>query len=215
MDKKDTPVIQDILEGSLDLFRTGEQRAFLMTGRGFTDLQEATLNNLGIFAEDITLDSMSSEDLRQIAINYLNTVRTTPRQDPDPFTEEVMDCITNYAQGNPRQLNCICDKILRKAAVEGCDKLDSSTFEPIWKEVQKETTKQLTPQLRKLLYVAYRSHGISEDLTNEQLDELNALTFSQLIPLLKTLEQKELLLRQEDEGGFRFLPSKFFLPDTD
>lgn len=37
-DKKDPIVVQTILEGSLDLFRMGERRGFIMTGRGFTDL---------------------------------------------------------------------------------------------------------------------------------------------------------------------------------
>ncbi|NER00490.1 MAG: AAA family ATPase [Cyanothece sp. SIO2G6] len=215
LDKKDTPVVQTILEGSLSLFRSGERRAFLMTGRGFTDLQEATFASLGIFAEDITMESMSPADLRQIVINALNTVREDHRNDPHPFTEDVIDLITTYAQGNPRQLNMICDKLLRLAASRQCEEIDRPTFDTLWPQVQTQVTQRITPQLRKLLYVAYRTSGISEDITNTQLNQLNALTFSELIPRLQTLEQQGLLLRQEDEGGFRFLPSKLFLPEAD
>ena len=75
--KKTPIVVQTILEGSLDLFRMGKHRGFIMTGRGFTDLQEATLKALGIFSEDISLDPMSPDDLRHIAINYLNSAETS------------------------------------------------------------------------------------------------------------------------------------------
>jgi Cdc6-like AAA superfamily ATPase len=68
LDKKDTPVVQEIIENSLTLFRQGKNRAFVMTGRGFTDLQEATLSSLGIFSEDLNLRRMSNDDLRQIVI---------------------------------------------------------------------------------------------------------------------------------------------------
>ena len=37
-DKKEPMTVQNILEGSLDLFRLGKHRGFIMTGRGFTDL---------------------------------------------------------------------------------------------------------------------------------------------------------------------------------
>lgn len=212
LDKKEVALVQTLLEGSLDLFRTGERRAFLMTGRGFTDLQEATLKSLGIFAEDISLDSMAIQDLYQIAIKCLNTVRSEPRDDPHPFSPEVMTRLADYAQGNPRQLNTICDKVLRQGAIEQHPQLDLANFEPLWQCLQQSVTQKMTPQIRKLLYVAYRANGISEDITNDQLDQLQAVTFSELIPLLKTLEQQELLLRKEDEQGFRYYPSKLFLP---
>jgi len=63
LDKKEATVIQDILEGSLELFRNTQKISFLMTGRGFTELQEASLRTLGIFAEDLSLDPMSEADL--------------------------------------------------------------------------------------------------------------------------------------------------------
>ncbi len=120
-DKKDPIVVQTILEGSLDLFRNSKHRAFVITGRGFTDLQEATLKALGIFSEDINLPPMSPEDLRHITVNYLNSVRSTSRNDCYPFSDEVISLITRYAQGLPRQLNAICEKVLRQAASKGCD----------------------------------------------------------------------------------------------
>ena len=89
-DKKEPMAVQNILEGSLDLFRMEKYRGFIMTGRSFTDVQDSTLKALGIFSEYISLEPMSQEALRQITINYLNSVRESQRDDTYPFTEEVI-----------------------------------------------------------------------------------------------------------------------------
>lgn len=214
LDKKDTIVVRDILEGSLDLFRRGEKRAFLMTGRGFTDLQEASLKALGIFSEDFSLNPMSQEALYQVAINYLNLARESTSNQPYPFTETVLNLITEYAQGIPRQLNAICEKVLREAAMAGCEQVDEATFTPIWNSIQNDVTYSLTPQLRQLLYIAYQAGGISEDIDDRYLEQLGVYTFVELLPMLKTLESSDTLIRQEDESGYRYLPSKLFLPPS-
>lgn len=212
-DKKDPSVVQTILEGSLDLFRMGERRGFIMTGRGFTDLQEATFKALGIFSEDIPLEPMSQSDLLQIAINYLNSVRNIPRNDFHPFTEEVMELITSYAQGFPRQLNTICEKVLRKAASEGCEIIDETAFSSIWETLQQDFTYSLSPQFRQLLYVAYQVGGISEDISDADLEKLDVITFMELLPKFKSMEEQGILIRTEDESGFRYHPSNLFQPN--
>lgn len=214
LDKKDTVVVQDILEGSLDLFRRGEKRAFLMTGRGFTDLQEANLKALGIFSEDLSLSPMSREALYQIAINYLNLERETPREDSYPFSEEVLNLIVEYAQGIPRQLNVICEKVLRQGAMKGCERLDEATFRQIWNGIQDDVTYKLTPYQRQLIYIAYEAGGISEDIDDRYLEKLNVQTFVELLPMLKDLEGRDILIRQEQETGDRMLPSKLYLPPS-
>ncbi|WP_239005383.1 hypothetical protein [Gloeothece citriformis] len=183
-----------------------------MTGRGFTDLQEATLKALGIFSEDIPLEKMSQDALRQIAINYLNSARKEPRNDPHPFTEEVMQLITAYAQGVPRQLNTICEKVLRKAASEELESIDETAFSSIWQTLQQDFTYSLSAQFRNLLYIAHQAGGISEDISDRDLDKLDAVTFVALLPQLKSMEEQGLLIRQEDEKGFRFTPSQLFEP---
>lgn len=211
-DKKDPIVVQTILESSLDLFRMGKHRGFIMTGRGFTELQEATLKALGIFSEDIPLEPMSQDDLRHIAINYLNSARNEQRNDPYPFTEEVINLITGYAQGIPRELNTICEKVLRQAASAGYEIIDETAFYSIWQILQKDFTDYLSPQFRHLLYVAHQAGGISENISDQTLDKLDAITFVALLPQLKSMEEQGLLIRQEDQSGFRFVPSQLFQP---
>lgn len=212
LDKKDVTVVKEILEGSLNLFRSSEKRAFIMTGKGFTDLQDVTLQALGIFAEDIKLEPMSPEALRQITINYLNTARQNLQDTTYSFIDEVMNLITDYAQGNPRQLNSICEKVLRQAALEEREIIDLLVFSSVWNQIQTQVTYSVSPHLRRLLYVAYQAGGISEDIADEYLDQLGVSPFLELIPLLQTLEQQELLVRQEKDSGLRFVPSKLFQP---
>lgn len=214
LDKQDSAIIQTILEESLALFRQGKKRAFLMTGRGFTSREEANLKALGIFSEDLTLQAMSQEDLYRIAVNYLNLVRKTPTDDPYPFTEEVLKRIAEYALGIPRQLQVICEKVLRQAAMEGCDRIDETAFASVWDTIRQEVTYSLDPHLLRLIYIAYEAGGISEDIDDSYLEQLGVLTFVQLLPMLKTLEGGDALVRQEDESGFRYVPSKLFLPPS-
>ena len=63
-----------------------------------------------------------------IAINYLNSARKEQRNDPHPFTEAVIHLITGYAQGVPRQLNTICEKVLRQAASDGYEIVDETCY---------------------------------------------------------------------------------------
>jgi Cdc6-like AAA superfamily ATPase len=212
MDKKETPIVQQILESSLELFRQGKKRAFLMTGRGFTDLQDVTLRALGIFSESIELAAMSDVELRQIALNYLNSGRITSSAEVLPFTEEVLAQIVDYAQGTPRQLTCICEKVLRQAAMKGYERIDGQVWSVLRRDVQESLMQDLSPHLRRLLYVAYQEQGLSEDISNKTLDRLNVVTFTEILPQLIKLESMDLVVRSEDEQGFRFVPSKLYLP---
>jgi Cdc6-like AAA superfamily ATPase len=214
LDKRDTPIVQEIIENSLDLFRQGKRRAFIMTGRGFTDLQEVTLRSLGIFSEDINLQRMSNADLRQIVINYLNTVRQQPSDSIEPFTAEVLDRIIEAAQGTPRQLNNICEKVLRQAAMQRQPLIDLAAWQTIWPRIQASVRQEISPRLQRLLYVAYEQKGLSEDITNATLDRLEARTFTSIIPEIQQLESMDLMMRVEDERGVRFVPSKLYLPPS-
>ena len=215
LDKRDTPIVQEIIENSLDLFRQGKRRAFIMTGRGFTDLQEATLFSLGIFSEDINLQRMSNADLRQIVINYLNTVRQQPSDSVAPFTAEVLDRIIEAAQGTPRQLNNICEKVLRQAAMQRHLSIDLPVWQTIWPRIQASVMQEISPRLQRLLYVAYEQKGLSEDISNATLDRLEARTFTSIMPEIQQLESMDLMMRVEDERGVRFVPSRLYLPPAD
>jgi len=204
LDKKEPRAVQDLLDDATDLLRRGQgKRGFLLTGRFTSALQDASGQMLGLFSEIITLPRMNTDGLYHIAVNYLNTARKRPSGEVVPFTSEVISEVAGYAYHVPRQLNLICEKVMRRGAMNGVEKIDEQTFPTLWQMVQAEFSLELTPDVRRLLYIARRSGGLSADIDDATLEQLGVETFVELLPTLKSLEG-DLLIRQEDG---RLLPS--------
>jgi Cdc6-like AAA superfamily ATPase len=204
LDKKEPRAVQDMLDDATDLLRRGQgKRGFLLTGRFTSALQDISGQILGLFSEAITLPRMNADELHHIAVNYLNTARERPSGEILPFTSEVISQIAQYAYCIPRQFNLICEKMMRRGAMDGVEQINEQTFPALWRMVQDEFTLELTPGIRRLLYVARRSDGLSADIDDATLEQLGVETFVELLPLLKPLEG-DLLIRQEDG---RLLPS--------
>jgi hypothetical protein len=123
-----------------------------------------------------------------------------------------MNLITDYAQGSPRQLNAICEKLLRQAAAENRDIIDLNAFNSAWSQIQTKIVLNLSPHLKKLLYIARLTGGITEDIGDDYLEQLGVTTFVQLIPLLIEAEKTDLMTRQDTDTGFKFVASKLFDP---
>lgn len=204
LDKKEPRAVQDLLDDAIDLLRRGQgKRSFLLTGRFTSTLQDVSGQMLGLFSETITLPRMSTDELYHIAVNYLNTARERPSGEVAPFTPEVISQIAEYAYHIPRQFNLICEKVMRRGAMNGVEQIDGQAFPALWRMVQDEFALELTPDIRRLLYVARRSGGLSVDIDDATLEQLGVETFVELLPMLKSLEG-DLLIRQEDG---RLLPS--------
>ncbi len=204
LDKKLPRAVQDILDDATDLLRRGQgRRGFLLTGRFTSALQDISGQMLGLFSESITLPRMSTDELHHIAVNYLNLARERPSGEVTPFTPEIITRIAEYAYHIPRQFNLICEKVMRRGAMNGVERIDEQSFPMLWRMVQDEFALELTPDVRRLLYVARRIGGLSADIDDASLEQLGVETFVELLPLLKSLEG-DLLIRQEDG---RLLPS--------
>ena len=203
--------MQDLIDDATDLLRRGQgKRGFLLTGRSTSALQDVSGQMLGLFSETITLPRMSTDELYHIAVNYLNTARERPSGAVTPFAPEIISQIAEYAYHIPRQFNLICEKVMRRGAVKGVERIDEQTFSTLWRMVQDEFALELTPDIRRLLYVARRSGGLSADIDDATLEQLGVETFVELLPMLKSLEG-DLLIRQEDG---RLLPSAL-VPDEE
>jgi len=212
LDKKVPRAVQDLLDDATDLLRRGHgKRGFLLTGRSTSGLQDVSGQMLGLFSEVITLPRMSTEDLHHIAVNYLNIARERPSGDVAPFTPEVISQVAEYAYHIPRQFNLICEKVMRRGAMNGVDQIGERTFPALWRMVQGEFALELTPDIRRLLYIARRSGGLSADIDDATLEQLGVETFIELLPMLKSLEGEDLLIPQEDG---RLLPSAL-VPDEE
>jgi type II secretory pathway predicted ATPase ExeA len=204
LDKKTPLAVQGIIDDATDLLRRGEgKRGFLLTGRFTSALRDISGQMLGLFSETITLPRMSADELHHIAVNYLNTARQRPSGQVTPFTPAVISQIAEYAHCIPRQFNLICEKVMRRGAMRGVEQIDEQTFLQLWHMVQEEFVLELTPDIRRLLYVARRQEGLSADIDDAALDQLGVETFVELLPMLRSLEG-DLLIRTE-EG--KLLPS--------
>ncbi|RLC86725.1 MAG: AAA+ family ATPase [Chloroflexi bacterium] len=211
LDKKEPRAMQDLVDDATDLLRRGQgKRGFLLTGRFTSTLQDISGQMLGLFSETITLPRMSTDELYHIAVNYLNTARERPSGEVTPFTPQVVSQIAEYAYHIPRQFNLICEKVMRRGAMNGVERIDDQTFPTLWRMVQDEFALELTPDIRRLLYIARRSGGLSADIDDATLEQLGVETFVELLPTLRALEG-DLLIRQEDG---RLLPSAM-LPDEE
>jgi type II secretory pathway predicted ATPase ExeA len=212
LDKKEPRAAQEILEDATDLLRRGQgKRGFLLTGRFTSALQDITGHMLGLFSEVIELPRMTPDELHHVAINYLNLARERPSGELTPFTQGVIDQIAENAFYIPRQFNLICEKVLRRGAIKGDDSIDEQTFPALWRAVQDDFALRLTPDIRRLLYFARRSGGLSADVDDATLEQMGVETFVELLPKLKELEGGDILIRQEDGA---LLPSAL-LPDDE
>ena len=211
LDKKTPLAVQEVIDDATDLLRRGEgRRGFLLTGRFTSTLRDISGQMLGLFSEIITLPRMSADELHHIAVNYLNTARQRPSGQITPFTSTVISQIAEYAHCIPRQFNLICEKVMRRGAMRGVERIDEQTFPQLWRTVQEEFVLELTPDIRRLLYVARRRGGLSADIDDAALDQLGVETFVELLPMLKSLEG-DLLIRTEDG---KLLPSSL-VPDEE
>lgn len=212
LDKKEPRQAQEMLDSATDLLRRGQgKRAFLLTGRFTSILRDLSEQALGLFSERIELLRMTTADLQHIAINYLNLARPRMSNALTPFDEAAISHIAEYANHIPRQFNQICDKVMRRAASQGISQIDGAALVQIWPGIQAEFGQELTPAMRRLLHVARRSGGLSPDIEDETLDDLGVETFVELLPMLRELESKDWLIR--DESG-RLLPSAL-LPEEE
>jgi hypothetical protein len=212
LDKKAPRSVQEMLDSATDLLRQGQgQRGFLLTGRFTSILRDMSEQMLGLFSERINLPLMTTDELQHVAVNYLNTARKRASGDLKPFNLAVIQQIAGYANHIPRQFNLICEKVMRRAATEGLKQIDEAAMAQLWPAIQSDFALELTPAMRRLLYVARRSGGLSADIDDQILGELGVETFVELLPLLRELESRDWLIR--DEEG-RLLPSALF-PDEE
>lgn len=178
--------------------------AFILTGRTLTVAQDIYGSILGIFSHQITLEPMSAEDLRAIAVKTLNLVRYQERDDTYPFGEEAMTRLVVSSRGIPRHFNRNCTDVLDAAVRLGHTVLDGEPFAACFAETQARVAAEVEPQIRQLLYIARKHGGISQQ-NRGALDELGWGDFIEILPVLDYLVQQDLLIRENTIGGLRFI----------
>jgi hypothetical protein len=202
-------LIQMMLQGAMPLLRS-DKCAFILTGLTLPLAHMAAFDlygsMLGLFDEAIQLNVLSPDELRTIAIKTLSLVRRQERDDPYPFDEEAIAEAATRSNGIPRPFNVICARVLEQAALREIELIDRDAFAACYEAVQMGVSDEVTPQMRSVLAIASRTPGgFSPEMPDEALDELGFTTFVELMPLAEYLVANDLMIRQEYEGGVRYI----------
>jgi len=202
-------LVRTMLQGALPLLRS-DKCAFILTGLTLPLAHMAAFDlygsMLGLFDEAIQLNVLSPDELRTIAVKTLNLVRRQERDDSYPFDEEAIAEAATRSHGIPRLFNVICARVLEQAALQEIEVIDQDTFGACYEAVQIGVSAEVTPQMRSVLAIASRTPGgFSPEMPDEVLDELGFTTFVELMPLAEYLVANDLMIRQEYEGGVRYI----------
>ena len=73
---------------------------------------------------EVALQPLTDEQIRDLIISYLNTARPRDRDSIEPFTEESLTFVLQRSQGNIRQVLSLCSRVLDRASSEECALID-------------------------------------------------------------------------------------------
>jgi Cdc6-like AAA superfamily ATPase len=210
LDKADPAVgevvkIREMFDGALPLLRSNKC-SFILAGRTLTVAQDIYGRVLGIFREQIQLPKLNDSELHEIAVKTMNLVRYKSSDDTYPIEIDAMNELISNSGGNPRQFNRNCSDILNTAVMLGKDILDKNSFRECFAEVQRNIGDNIDEHVKHLLYVAQKYGGVSQS-NRQAIKELNKDDFIEIIPMLEELVHKDLMYRDDDENGPRYLVS--------
>jgi type II secretory pathway predicted ATPase ExeA len=75
---------------------------------------------------EVALQPLTDEHIRDLIISYLNTARARDRDSIEPFTEESLTFVLQRSQGNIRQVLSLCSRVLDRASSEECALIDQA-----------------------------------------------------------------------------------------
>jgi GTPase SAR1 family protein len=132
LDKQDPATIQELLLNAQGVLKG--KASFILTGHPSGITQEILLNNHGLFERTQQLTLIDFETIKLMLLNYLNSVRSYPREIADkdafaPFTAKAADLICHCASGSPRILNRIGSYTLADGAEQNLSIIDVGAIE--------------------------------------------------------------------------------------
>lgn len=205
LEKKDPSAVRRILVESRDILFY--DCSFILTGHPLGVTRDIYTSTLRVYERSIYLDILPKPELNQIVINYLNSARDEEEQAPDPFTEEALSILKGKSYGSPGLLNLICYRVLDVAATEGFEVINNETLAQCLEEIKEEMYREISLEIRHLLEVVRETGEFSEDTSFDKLRRLNVTTFTDAIPKLEELVQRDVLIKLEDKRGIKYIIS--------
>jgi hypothetical protein len=208
IDKRDPQTVQSIVMGSryfLDL-----EASFILTGRFLDAFSDIRASLLAAFDHRIELQSFTPEECEEILRRNLQIVRLEQEPTPTllPFQREVVEAITQRANGLPRPLNLMADAALEEAIWEGVEDKTAKlkvTPEHLERALRKEGNlvfNKVGADARELLARIFRQNGY---VTGGDLDTLAPMGgLPEAIRTLDDLSKQDAVLRLGASEGPAF-----------
>ena len=228
LDKQDPNKVKQLLRDSQGLLKGNA--SFVLTGHPEGLTKDIVSGNMGLFDLTQKLDLMDNDIMYQMLIKYLQSAKKNNRfnrflrfirwtdkdidlSNPElvkPFTVNSAKLLCKYSDGHPRWLNRLANYVLLTALDLEVNTIDTGVFEKGRQNAKKELQAQpgLSSELLYLFHIV-EEKGVLDDenITLEELKKIGVHSFNELLPLLETLVQMDLLRYRPSETNLQYIVS--------
>lgn len=222
LDKHDPAKAKNLLLDAQGMLKG--DASFLLTGHPFGLTRDYLMAERGMFDLTLKLEQLDIDTLYLILSKYLHSVRVRPLRQPDdlenpaiwqPFTPETARQLCEKAEGVPRWLNRAGNYVLQKALTLNADQITPEVLQAgfLYMNEQLRGTQGLTAQDYYVLEVLLEKQVLSNDtLTLEDLERMKVKEFSEILPILEGLQQRDLARRSNVDWAIEYRPTPLIQP---
>ncbi len=174
------------------------------------ELQSKSPSTYARLGHEIDLEPFTRLEQVEIIKSRLKAARDeeTPCNNPlDPFTEEAVEVIIEYTDGNPRRLMQICEKAVETAHSMNVPRIDTGIVEKVVKEAKLSFTwrilRHLTPKQTEVLETLVKRHQGKASL-GDLVSDLNRTKGTVSLHMTNLIE-KGLVRREGDRFNMSYV----------
>ncbi|GGA12264.1 ATP-binding protein [Okeania sp. KiyG1] len=222
LDKQDPAKVRQLLLDAQGILKSGAW--FILTGHPFGITRDILIAERGLFDLALKLEEMEMDTTYEMLVKYLNSARPKESQlaldDPEavaPFTPETARLLCERSGGVPRWLNRLGRYILQKAAELGAKIITPEILQQGLADAEQKVGGQsgLTPQDFIVLEVVLEKGILSDaNVTIDDLQKIKVNTFSEILPILDKLIQRDLLRRLPSDRTAEYAATPLLLPPS-
>ncbi|NET42551.1 AAA family ATPase [Okeania sp. SIO2B3] len=222
LDKQDPAKVRQLLLDAQGILKSGAW--FILTGHPFGITRDILIAERGLFDLALKLEEMDLDTTYEMLVKYLNSARPKESQlaldDPEavaPFTPETARLLCERSGGVPRWLNRLGRYILQKAAELGANIITPEILQLGFADAEQKVGGQsgLTPQDFIVLGLVLEKGILSDaNVTIDDLQKIKVNTFSEILPILDKLIQRDLLRRLPSDRTAEYAATPLLLPPS-
>ncbi|NEO58549.1 MAG: ATP-binding protein [Okeania sp. SIO3B5] len=222
LDKQDPAKVRQLLLDAQGILKSGAW--FILTGHPFGLTRDILIGERGLFDLALKLEEMDMDTTYEMLVKYLNSARPKESQlaldAPEavaPFTPETARLLCERSSGVPRWLNRLGSYILLKAAELGANIVTPEILQQGFAYADQKVRGQLglTPEDFIVLELVLEKGILSDaNVTVDDLQRIKVNTFSEILPILDKLIQRDLLRRLPSDRTAEYAATPLLLPPT-